>query len=101
MMDEATVREHAEMHAQATVERNYEIAGSYLSADAMANASAIMREMPRGLTSAEVRDVERSGDAFICTIRYAGDDGATMVESRWEDVGGRPTIVSLAIAEKD
>ncbi len=100
-MDEATVREHAETHAQATVERNYEVAGSYLSEDAMANASSIMRELPRRLTSAEVRDVERSGNAFTCTIRYEGDDGAATVESRWEDVGGRPTIVALAVVEKD
>lgn len=99
-MDEATVREAAETHAQATVERDYEIAGSYLTEDARASAGEVMREMPRPLTSAEVVSVETGGDAFTCLIRYAGDEAAIIVSSRWREVEGEPRIVGLEVVEK-
>jgi hypothetical protein len=99
-MDESTVRESAETHAHATVERDYEVAGSYLTDDVKATVSDVMRAMPRSLTSAEILDVDASASPATCRIRYAGDEGATTVESRWEEVGGRPMIVALDVVEK-
>jgi uracil-DNA glycosylase len=98
-MDEMTVREAAETHAQATVERDYETAGSYLSEDMKAAAGEVMRAMPRPLTGSEVLSVEESGGAYTARIRYSGDEGAATVDSRWEDVEGRPTIVGLDVVE--
>ncbi len=99
-MDEATVREAAETHAQATVERDYATAGGYLSDDLMAQAGEVMKEMPRPLTSSEVVSVEGDGGAYTARILYSGDEGATTVDSRWEDVGGEPRIVGLEVVEK-
>ena len=99
-MDETTVREAAETHARATVERDYETAGSYLSDEAKTSAGDVMKQMPRPLTSSEVVAVESVGDSMTCRIRYAGDDGATIVDSRWNEVDGRPTIVGLDVVEK-
>ncbi len=99
-MDEQAVREAAETHAQATVERDYATAGSYLTQEMMANAGEVMQAMPRPLTSAEVVSVEPAGEAVACRIRYAGENGATTVESRWEDVGGEPKIVALEVVER-
>ncbi len=99
-MDESTVRESAETHAQATVERDYEVAGSYLTDDVKATVGEVMRAMPRRLTSAEIVSVDVSGSGAMCSIRYAGEEGATTVESRWEDVDGRPMIVGLDVVER-
>ena len=99
-MDESMVREAAEIHARATVERDYATAGSYLSDEMKAQAGEVMREMPRPLTASEVVSVEESGDAFTARIRYSGDEGATTVDSRWQDVGGSLTIVGLDVVEK-
>ena len=99
-MDEQAVREAAETHAQATVERDYAIAGSYLTAEMMASAGQVMEAMPRPLASAEVLSVEPAGEAMSCRIRYVGEDGATTVDSRWEDVDGEPKIVALEVVEK-
>ena len=99
-MDESMVREAAEIHARATVERDYSTAGSYLSPEMQAQAGEVMREMPRPLTASEVVSVEGEREAFTARIRYSGDEGATTVDSRWEDVGGRPTIVGLSVVEK-
>ena len=99
-MDKTTVREAAETHARATVERDYQTAGSYLSPEMQATAGEVMREMPRPLTGSEVLSVEEAGGAFTARIRYSGDDGSTTVDSRWQDVGGSPTIVGLDVVEK-
>ena len=99
-MDEATVREAAETHARATVERDYGTAGSYLSADMQAAAGAVMKEMPRPLTGSEVLEVEETDEGATARIRYSGDVGSTTVLSTWADVGGKPTIVGLDVVEK-
>ena len=99
-MDETTVRESAETHARATVERDYTVAASYLTDEVKANVGEIMKAMPRSLASADVLGVEVSGDAATCRIRYAGERGATTVESRWQEVDGRPVIVALDVVER-
>ena len=92
------MRDAAETHARATVERDYATAGSYLSPDMQAAAGAVMRAMPRPLTGSEVESVEREGDALVCRIRYSGEGGAaTTVSSRWENIAGKPTIVGLGV----
>jgi hypothetical protein len=99
-MDEQTVREAAETHAQATVERDYGTAGSYLSKEMMGQAGEVMQAMPKPLTASEIVSVEESGGAFTARILYSGDEGATTVDSRWEDVDGSPTIVGLEVVER-
>ncbi len=99
-MDDSTVREAAETHARATVERNYGVAGSYLTDDVKANVGEIMNAMPRSLSSGEVLSVETSGYTATCTIRYTGEESATTVESHWQEVEGRPMIVALEVVEK-
>ena len=98
-MDESTVREAAETHARATVERDYDTAGAYLTKDAKANVGEVMRQMPRSLATAEVFSVQPEDQRYTCRIRYAGEEGATVVESRWEEVEGEPKIVGLAVVE--
>jgi uracil-DNA glycosylase len=99
-MDEQSVREAAEMHARATVERDYGTAGSYLGEGMMSRAGEVMKEMPRQLTGSEVTSVEASGEGYTCRIRYTGEDGATDVDSQWADVDGSPRIVGLEVVEK-
>ena len=99
-MDEQTVREAAEIHARATVERDYPTAGSYLGDGMMDAAGDVMKEMPRPLTGSEVTSVEETERGYTCRIRYTGESGATDVDSHWVDVDGSPTIVGLEVVEK-
>ena len=99
-MDESTVRAAAEIHGRATVERDYDTAGAYLTDDVKANVGEVMRQMPRSLTAADVVSVERKGDGYSCRIRYSGDEGAMTVESRWADLEGEAKIVGLAVVER-
>ena len=98
-MDEQSVREAAETHARATVERDYGTAGSYLGDGMMSRAGEVMKEMPRRLTGSEVTSVEATDGGYTCRIRYTGEDGATDVDSRWADVDGSPKIVGLEVVE--
>jgi hypothetical protein len=98
-MDETTVRERAQAHGQAVVDRDFGKAGSDLSGDAEAQAPGVMQQLPRPTTSAEVVGVEADGDDLVCLIRYAGGGSETTVASTWRDVDGTPRIVALAVAD--
>jgi hypothetical protein len=96
-MDESAVRTAAEEHANATVQKEFKVAGSTLSEPARAQAGDVMKAMPGQLTSYEITGVTSSGDETVVLIAYRGDDGEATVESRWADVEGRPMIVNLAV----
>jgi len=98
-MDESTVRERAEAHGQAVVDRDFGKAGSDLHGEAEAHAPGVMKQLPRPTTSAEVVGVEPQGDEIVCLIRYGGEDAETVVASTWRDVDGTPRIVALAVAD--
>jgi len=97
-MDETTVRDSANVHAQAIVAGDLGRAGSYLSPEAMESAGTVMKQMPRPVTGAEVVSVEPDGDAMVCTIRYSGDESEATVASRWQEKDGEPKIVGLDLA---
>lgn len=96
-MDETTVREHAEIHAKATVSGDLRTAGGYLTKEAMAQASGVMKAMPATLESCEVTSVHSEGDEVVAQIRYAGGGEESVVESRWADSDGSPKIVDLKV----
>jgi hypothetical protein len=96
-MDEQRVREDAEAHGNAVVRNDLRTAGSYLSPEAMKAAQAVMGELPLPLQSAEVSEVTSDGAAVVAQIRYAGESGQKVVESRWEDRDGDPKIVGLRV----
>ncbi len=97
-MDETTVRESANAHAQAIVAGDLGRAGSALSPEAMESAGAVMKSMPRPVTAAEVVSVEADGDAMVCKIHYSGADSEATVASRWQEMNGEPKIVRLDVA---
>lgn len=96
-MDESTVREHAEIHAKATVAGDLKTAGSALTKEAMAQAPGVMKAMPATLGSCEVTSVQADGSEVVAQIRYAGGDEEATVESRWAEQDGTPKIVALKV----
>ena len=96
-MDDNLVKQHAEAHAQATVAGDLQRAGGDLTPEAMAQAPAVMRSMPSPLTASEVTELHGAGDECVATIRYVGEGGEGLVESRWAERDGRPKIVNLRV----
>jgi hypothetical protein len=96
-VDEEAVREHAEAHGEAVVAGDLRTAGGDLDGDALVQAGDVMKQLPRTLTSAEIISLETTSEAAVVRTRYAGDEGEAVVESRWEERGDRPKIVSLSV----
>lgn len=96
-MDEAKVRDEAEMHGRATVEGDLKTAGSSLDKEAYGPAGEVMEKLPKPLEDSEVGSVEIAGDEAVVQIRYSGGGDEVVVESRWAERDGRPKIVGLRV----
>ena len=96
-MDEQKVREDAQTHGNAVVRNDLQVAGSYLSPEAMRAAQEVMGQLPRPVQAAEVFDVSSEGAAVVAQIRYLGESDAKVVESRWEERDGTPKITHLRV----
>lgn len=96
-MDETVVRKHAQEHGGAIIDGDLRRAGSDLTPEAQKQAPAVMKQLPRPVTSADVAAVAMSGGRAVVTTRYRGEDAETVVESTWEERGGRPMIADLKV----
>ncbi len=97
-MEEQSVREHAQGHADAVVAGDLRRAAGDLTREAQASAQEVMSKLPRVIAGAEILKVDAAGDEYVAHIAYRGDDAETVVESRWVEREGRPRIVRLSVA---
>lgn len=96
-MDEATVRQRAQEHGEATVAGDLKRAGGDLDKSAYAAAGEVMKQMPEDLSSCEVATVRPEGDEWVAAIVYKGGSATTTVESRWAEREGSAKIVDLKV----
>jgi hypothetical protein len=96
-MDESSVREHANQHANAVMSGDMGRAGQDLTKAVMPTAPQALKGMPQPITSVEVTKVEQDGAHYVAHIAYRGDGAEHVVASRWEDQEGRPMIVELTV----
>ena len=97
MVDEGSVREHAEAHGNALVEGDLRRAGSDLTPEMQAVAGDVMAKFPKKVETAEVVSVEAGGDEAVVRARYGGQGAEVTVESRWAERDGRPKIVDMRV----
>lgn len=96
-VDEGSVREHANQHANAVMSGDMGTAARDLTNEGKAAAPRVMQDMPRPVTGVEVTKIEQDGDLYIAHISYRGEDAEHVVASHWEDRDGRPMIVDLRV----
>jgi hypothetical protein len=96
-VDDSTVTQAAQTHADATVAGDMKTAGSFLDRSAYGAAGEVMKAMPEPLEASEVTTVEAAGDGFEVKIRYSGGGAETTVLSTWSDLEGEPKIVGLQV----
>ena len=96
-MDESSVRQHAEAHADAVKEGDLRRAASDLTDEAKQEAPTVMKALPRPVTATSIETVTAEGDAYVARILYSGEDSKATVASRWVEQSGRPMIASLEI----
>lgn len=96
-MDEATVRQHARLHAEAVQRGDLRAAARDLTEEAGAAAPPVMAALPKPVTSVEIPVVDASGEGWVVHIAYGGAGGSVVVESLWTEVDERPMITGLRV----
>lgn len=96
-MDEATVRQRAQEHGEATVAGDLKRAGGDLDKSAYAAAGEVMKQMPEDLSACDVTSVNPEGNEWIATISYSGSSATTTVQSRWAEREGSAKIIDLKV----
>ena len=95
-MDEQTVRTRAEAFGEALVAGNVERAIEDLSPALRQNLGEVLSLFPLPATAAEIDSIERSPTGFVLTLRLTGAAEEVVVQTRWKDRDGQPTIVEAS-----
>jgi hypothetical protein len=93
-MDEATLRRHLKSHGDAIVAGDMDRVLEDFTDEVKPNVPAVAARLPRSLNAADILSLRRDGSHFVVQIRYSGQGVPLVVESTWEDRGGRPLIVA-------
>jgi hypothetical protein len=95
-MDEARVREHAEAFCASLAAGNIDRAIEDVSAELKRNLGEVLSLFPLPLTEAAVGAIDRGGSSITVTLRLVGETEEAMVQTRWKDRDGRPTIIEAS-----
>ena len=95
-MDEETVREHAQAFSDALVAGDVGRAIEDFSQEVQHNLGEVLALFPLPATEAAVDSVEHTGAGYNVAIRLTGEAEEVVVETRWKDRDGRPTIIEAS-----
>jgi hypothetical protein len=95
-MDEQTVREHAEALGAALVAGDVGLATEDFSEELRRNLGEVLALLPLPSTEATVESVEHGGAGYNVVIRLVGESEEVMIQTRWKDRDGRPTVVEAS-----
>ena len=96
-MDEATVRQYADAHAQSIKNGDMQAAIADIDPAVLPSLGALASQLPNPVTAAAVQSVEVSGDKATVRIKYDGADKSTTVQSEWQQQGDRPKLTSAHV----
>lgn len=97
-MDPAIVRERADAFVDALQAGDMERATEDFSRELHANLGPTIALLPLPLTAAAVESVEVGGSGYVVMLRLTGDSGELLLQTRWKDRDGKPTIVEASHA---
>lgn len=95
-MDQQVVREHAEAHCAALLAGDIDRAATDLSNELRSNLGPLIGLMPLPLTAATIESVEAGGSGFVVVLHLVGENEETLLQTRWKERDGRPTIVEAS-----
>jgi hypothetical protein len=95
-MDEQTVREHAEALCAALVAGDVGLATEDFSNELRQNLGEVLALLPLPSTEAMVESVEHGGAGYNVVMRLVGEAEEVMIQTRWKDRDGRPTVVEAS-----
>ena len=95
-MDEAQVRERAEAVCAALVAGDVGRATEHFSKELRQNLGEVIALLPLPATEGSVESIDRGGSSYTVVLRLVGETEEVLLQSRWKDRDGRPTLIELS-----
>jgi hypothetical protein len=95
-MDEQAVREHAQALCDGLVAGDIERATTDFSNELRRNLGEVLALLPLPSSEATVHSVEHGGSGYNVVIRVVGDNEEVLLQTRWKDREGQPTVVEAS-----
>ncbi len=96
-MEEQDVRERAEALCAALVSGDIELATEDFSKELRQNLGEVLALLPLPASEATVESIERGGSSgYNVVIRLVGESEEAIIQTRWKDRDGRPTVVEAS-----
>jgi hypothetical protein len=99
-MDEEAVRTHARAFCDALVAGDIELATADFSPELRRNLGEVLSLLPLPSNEAIVESVEHGGSGYNVVIRLAGEIDEVLIQTRWKDRDGSPTVVEASHLSK-
>ena len=99
-MDEQAVRERAQALCDALVAGDIGMATQDFSKELRQNLGEVLSLLPLPSSEATVDSVEHGGSGYNVVIRLVGETDEVLIQTRWKDRDGRPTIVEASHLSK-
>ncbi len=95
-MDEPAVRERARAMCEALVEGDIGRATEDFSRELRQNLGEVVALLPLPANEAAIESVDRGGAGFVVVLRLVGETDEVMIETRWKERDGRPTVIEAS-----
>jgi hypothetical protein len=99
-MEEPAVREHAEALCAALVAGDVDAAIKDFSQELRRNLGEVLALLPLPSIEATVDSIERGGSGFVVVLRLLGESEEVLIQTRWKDRDGEPTLIELSHLSK-
>ena len=95
-MDEQSVREHAQAFCDALLEGDIDRAIASFSRELHRNLGEVIALLPLPAKETAIESLEAGGPGYNVVLRLVGETETVLVQTRWKDRDGTPTIVEAS-----
>ena len=95
-MDEQAVREHAQALCEALVAGDIDRATADFSNELRQHLGEVIGLLPLPASEATIDSVEHGGAGYNVVLRLVGETEEVLLQTRWKDRDGRPTVVEAS-----
>ena len=95
-MEERDVRERAEAVCAALVAGDIERAAADFSPELRRNLGEVVALLPLPSHEGSVESIAHGGTGFIVALRLVGETEEVVIQTRWKDRDGHPTLVEAS-----
>lgn len=99
-MDEAKVGEQAQAFCDALLAGDVDKAIGSMSTELHRNLGEVIALLPLPAMETAIESVEASGPGYNVVLRLVGETETVLIQTRWKDRDGRPTIVEASHLSK-